>query len=97
MTVLPAIPLQYQISDQVANLQHMKTQLELLLERLSTAERDKLIGKLGVDKSTYYRWLENPGKRISVDAAVVIKAFLDRRDKEDYNMAKLVKPVRIAA
>lgn len=65
--------------------------LTALLRELSASERNYLIHKLGVHRSTFFRWQNDPGS-IPWDGVITIKDFLDKVYGRDHDMNQLRKP-----
>lgn len=74
----------------------MESKLAYLMRTMSPEHKRKLWDMLGCSESTWYRWQRNPGTMPLKDV-VRIKDFLDRRDREDYDMRELAKAVHVGA
>jgi|GEM_PF-5850446 len=75
----------------------MMTKLAFLLNRMPEADRLALCEELGISEATYYRMVAKPRRAFAWDQIETLKAYLDRRDGRDYNMAELMEEVNIAA
>lgn len=73
-----------------------ETRLAYRVRKLSTAEREELMARTGLGRTTLYARLNAPGK-LTLDEATAITRYLEELDNEDYDLNLLLLPVDIGA
>lgn len=71
-----------------------ETKLAYRLGRLNTEERQELLARLGMARSTLWARLQEPGK-FTLNEATTITRFLEELDGEDYDMLEMLRPIQL--
>lgn len=71
-----------------------ETRLSYRIRIMSTEEREELLARLGISRTTLWARLNAPGT-FSLDEAAAIQRFLEELDNESYDMLDMLRPIQL--